>query len=88
MTVFFGIPDPLRNLRRPLQEFVRDRILRGDEPTEENMDRAVDTLLEDAATDITQICVRTLAGCKPTTFTYSFIVFSLTSLIHLDVQCC
>jgi hypothetical protein len=55
MSAFFGVPDPLGKLRQPLQEFVRDLILREEEPTDDNIQSAVDTLADEEADLIAQI---------------------------------
>ncbi|KAJ8301003.1 hypothetical protein KUTeg_022522 [Tegillarca granosa] len=45
--VFFGNSAPLNIIRNPLQDFLRQRILNGQEPTAENITAGVDRLVED-----------------------------------------
>ncbi|XP_068228771.1 large proline-rich protein BAG6-like isoform X2 [Palaemon carinicauda] len=45
--LFFGRATTLNQLRAPLQEFVRERALRGNQPTEENLDRVIDNVIRD-----------------------------------------
>lgn len=45
--LFFGDSCRLNQLYEPLQRFVRERILRGAEPSEANMDRAIDEIIAD-----------------------------------------
>ncbi|XP_066951680.1 large proline-rich protein BAG6 isoform X3 [Macrobrachium rosenbergii] len=45
--LFFGRATTVNQLRAPLQEFVRERALRGNQPTEENLDRVIDNVIRD-----------------------------------------
>lgn len=45
--LFFGRATTVNQLREPLQRFVRERALQGGEPTQENLDRAIDTVIRD-----------------------------------------
>lgn len=45
--LFFGRATTANQLRTPLQEFVRERALKGNQPTEENLDRAIDSVIHD-----------------------------------------
>lgn len=45
--MFFGRATTVNQLREPLQRFVRERALQGGEPTQENLDRAIDTVIRD-----------------------------------------
>lgn len=45
MMVFFGQTGPLEGLRQPLQSFVGTNILNGQEPTDDNIQSAVDRLM-------------------------------------------
>ncbi|KAK7074122.1 hypothetical protein SK128_012406 [Halocaridina rubra] len=45
--LFFGRATTVNQLRRPLQEFVLERALRGSQPTEENLDRVIDQVIRD-----------------------------------------
>ena len=57
MSVFFGNPQPLQSLRAPLQQFINEHVLRGDQPTVANIDTAVARLLDDMREDITATSV-------------------------------
>ncbi|KAB7502982.1 Large proline-rich protein BAG6 [Armadillidium nasatum] len=45
--LFFGDSERLNRLFEPLQQFVRERILQGAEPSETSMDRAIDEIISD-----------------------------------------
>ncbi|KAG7161488.1 Large proline-rich protein BAG6-like [Homarus americanus] len=45
--LFFGRATTVNQLRAPLQRFVRERALQGSQPTEENLDRAIDNVIRD-----------------------------------------
>lgn len=45
--LFFGRATTVNQLRTPLQDFVRERALRGNQPTEENLDRVIDNVIRD-----------------------------------------
>ena len=57
MAVFFGQPEPLNRTRRPLQNFIRTRILNDGQATEENVHSAVDRLIVDMQPDVIAACV-------------------------------
>lgn len=52
--VFYGSGQPLDQLRRPLQQFLRDGILNGREASAENIVQAVDTLVNDMQEELTE----------------------------------
>ncbi|XP_061164391.1 large proline-rich protein BAG6-like isoform X3 [Saccostrea echinata] len=52
--VFYGSGQPLDQLRGPLQQFFRDRILNGREASAENIVQAVDTLVNDMQEELTE----------------------------------
>lgn len=56
--VFYGSGQPLDQLRRPLQQFLRDGILNGREASAENIVQAVDTLVNDMQEELTETAVR------------------------------
>ncbi|XP_071529720.1 uncharacterized protein [Panulirus ornatus] len=45
--LFFGRATTVNQLRTPLQRFVRERALQGNQPTEENLDHAIDNVIRD-----------------------------------------
>lgn len=47
VTVLSGVLTPLTRLREPLQEFVTSTVLNGEEPTDDNLSRAVDHMMDD-----------------------------------------
>ena len=57
MMVFFGNPQPLQALRTPLQQFLQDHVLHGNQPTVENIDQAVATILDDMRDEIAATAV-------------------------------
>ncbi|XP_069120760.1 large proline-rich protein BAG6-like isoform X1 [Argopecten irradians] len=50
--VFYGNRAPLQNVRVPLQNFLRERVLEGREPTMENITEASNRLVEEMAEEI------------------------------------
>ncbi|KAI0211538.1 Large proline-rich protein bag6 [Lamellibrachia satsuma] len=56
MSVFFGNPQPLQSLRTPLQQFMHEHVLHGNQPTVENIDQAVARILDDMRDDINATC--------------------------------
>jgi len=60
MSIFCHQVAPLQRLVQPLQEFVRDRVLQGREANDENIDRAVEQLVEEILPQIEEICVSIL----------------------------
>ena len=60
MSIFCHQVSSLQRLVCPLQEFVRDRVLGGQEATEENIDSAVEHLIEEILPQIEEICVSVL----------------------------
>ena len=58
MAVFCGQAEPLQRLRVPLQALIRDKVLRpGEEPTDANIERAVERLLVEMEPEINNVCV-------------------------------
>lgn len=45
--LFFGRSRTVNQLRAPLQRFVREQALQGNQPTEENLNHAIDNILQD-----------------------------------------
>ncbi|MPC30732.1 Large proline-rich protein BAG6 [Portunus trituberculatus] len=45
--LFFGRSRTVNQLRAPLQRFMREQALQGNQPTEENLNRAIDNILQD-----------------------------------------
>ena len=56
--VFYGSPTPLNQVREPLRQFVRTRVLEGAAPTAENIRNSVVRLIEGMQADIqdTVVC--------------------------------
>lgn len=89
----FGRATTVNQLREPLQEFVRERALRGNGPTEENMDRAIDNVISDLNTHLVQAnaSVRVQEGIDYVNTINNFIrhrlhdIFNLV-LTHSDVE--
>lgn len=61
--VFYGNRAPLQNVRVPLQDFIRERVLEGREPTMENITQASERLVEEMREEI-EACA-TVAEAKP-----------------------
>ncbi|XP_021365917.1 large proline-rich protein BAG6-like isoform X2 [Mizuhopecten yessoensis] len=61
--VFYGNRAPLQNVRVPLQDFLRERVLEGREPTMENITEASHRLVEEMSEEI-EACA-TVAEVKP-----------------------
>ncbi|XP_033731257.1 large proline-rich protein BAG6-like isoform X2 [Pecten maximus] len=61
--VFYGNRAPLQNVRVPLQEFLRERVLEGREPTMENITEASSRLVEEMSEEI-EACAN-VAEVKP-----------------------
>ena len=57
MAVFYGRPDSLGRLRDPLRELIRTQVLQNQPMNEENLNRAVEKLIEDMRPDIESACV-------------------------------
>lgn len=45
INMFFGQSEPLTRIKEPLQRFIREQVLGNAEPTEENINQAVETLI-------------------------------------------
>lgn len=60
--VFYGSPGPLNQVREPLRQFVRTRVLEGAAPTVENIQNSVAELVDGMQADIQD----TVNNCSPT----------------------
>ncbi|XP_064650179.1 large proline-rich protein BAG6-like isoform X2 [Lineus longissimus] len=56
LQVFFGRPEPLQQLREPLRTFIQERIMNDQEPTEENVDAAVERAIGIVQEHIDLLC--------------------------------
>ena len=57
MSIFFGQTEPLNRVRVPLQQFVRERVLQGNDPTELNISVGVDRILQEMQGEVRTACV-------------------------------
>ena len=57
MAVFYGRPDSLGRLRTPLRELIATQVLENQPLTDENVNRAVEKLLEDMRPYVESACV-------------------------------
>ncbi len=68
MSVFFGNWQPLQRIRAPLQTFVRETFLQGQDATDANLNAATNRVLEDMQeiVDTSFVCSRTIMfmGCR------------------------
>ncbi|KAL5011504.1 hypothetical protein ScPMuIL_010055 [Solemya velum] len=55
MQVFFGNPETLNNIRIPLRNFITERVLEQREPTPENVETGIQTLLQNMEPDIQEV---------------------------------
>ena len=58
MSIFFGNAAPLQRVRIPLQQFIREKILQGEEYNTTSLNVAVERLLEEMQPEIEAACVR------------------------------
>ena len=76
MAVFYGRPDSLGGLRAPLRELITTQVLENRPLNDENVNRAVEKLIEDMRPDIESACV----SC----FSYSRESFKVKTLSCFD----
>lgn len=77
--VFYGSGQPLDQLRSPLQQFLRNGVLGGQEATAENIVQAVDALVNDMQEELRETAVR---HEMRTVYFREFILLILLSTLH------
>lgn len=58
ISIFMGQHQPIARLRRPMRQFVSERVLNGSGITDDNMQRATDQVVEEMLPDIRAMVVR------------------------------
>jgi len=88
MMIFIGQPSPLERLRLPLQSFLRDSVLRGQETTPAGITATLDRLLQDMAADIHTAAASTRAreGIDLEATITSFIRTTLQEILQLVIE--